>query len=102
MTVPMIDAMARNDSRLIAKRIDDTSSTVSASHRRSVFISIPVVLVFIFSMLTCQNQASFEKQKGRPWPPLPYPVLQFLDYFFEYLKPAILSQACNIICDRLD
>lgn len=41
----MIEAIASKDSKLIAKRIDDTSSIAVASQRRSVFSSIPAVLV---------------------------------------------------------
>ena len=47
--LPIAEAMAMTVSRLIAKRIDETSSTASARPRRRVFSSIPVVLIFHYS-----------------------------------------------------
>jgi hypothetical protein len=44
-TVPTIDAIDMTVNRLIANRMDDTSSTASDSHRRRVCRTIPSVLV---------------------------------------------------------
>ena len=45
MTVPMMAAIASMTSSVIAKRIEDSSSTASARPRRRVFSSIPVVRI---------------------------------------------------------
>jgi peptidoglycan/LPS O-acetylase OafA/YrhL len=44
-TVPTTEAIDMTVNRLIAKRMDDTSSTASDSHRRRVCRTIPSVLV---------------------------------------------------------
>jgi hypothetical protein len=66
-TVPITDAIAIKVSRLIAKRIEETSSTISASQRRRVFNCSPVVLMLIVFSL---------KQKGAaPATPFLYFIL---------------------------
>jgi hypothetical protein len=53
----MMDAMAMMTSRLIAKRIDETSSTASARPRRRVCSSIPVVVVVLPVVLILHFQS---------------------------------------------
>jgi hypothetical protein len=57
MTVPIIAAMGIIVSMLMAKRIDDTSSTASAKPRRWVLILIPVVLLILYPFLTTKRAA---------------------------------------------
>ncbi len=68
------------DSRLMAKRIDDSSSTASASQRRLVFSCSPAVVVFMI----WYGNPFFKKQKGQPWPPLPLQFMMLLLYLAFY------------------
>src|SRR5690349_15302092 len=90
-TVPMMEAIASTDKRLIAKRMDESSSTLLASARRSVFSCMPAVLVFIcrysFPFVCIHAKYCCGKQKGVA---SATPVIWFLLF-------CLLLQAGNVI-----
>src|SRR5512133_1307561 len=96
-TVPITDAIASTDSRLMEKRMDDSSSTALASVRRSVFSSMPAVLMLIAVdsiPLSFAPSAGthYEKQKGQPWPPPMH-----ADLLLSVLLYSVLSEAGDVI-----
>jgi hypothetical protein len=50
----------------MAKRIDDSSSTVASTAGRRVFILIPAVLVVLMRTLSQKGLAAEYQQKGQP------------------------------------
>jgi hypothetical protein len=65
MMVPMMAAIAIITSSVIAKRIEDSSSTASARPRRLVFSSIPVVLIDSPKPYMRHANAASIQQKGQ-------------------------------------